>query len=139
LQTFTNTVRAEEAFPGSVTQLNLLPGINLELWGLPTSAPITDPANGNFVFQRFQRGMMHYNRLTGASEGILLAAYLRAIITGRELPTDLATQATSNRFYLQYANDKPLGLNRPDQLPGTNLRDAFEREPYGQLPPLLRP
>ena len=140
LQTFKTTVKAEEAFPaGARAQLNLLPGINLELWGLPISPPARDPANANFVFQRFQRGVMHFDRGTGQTQGVLLAAYLRAIITGRELPPDLAAQAQDSRFYLQYDNEKPNGLSRPEQLPGTQMNDAFEREAYGWIPPLKRP
>lgn len=139
LQTFNSTVKPEEAFPSGRHDSNLLPGINLELWGMPTSQPARDPANDNFVFQRFQRGVMHYDRRTGATQGVLLAFYFRSIITGRELPDDLASQASASRFYLQYDNNKPNGLSRPFQLPGTNLRDAFERESYGRLPILQRP
>lgn len=140
LQTFNSTVKPEEAFPaGGRTQLNLLPGINLELWGLPTSLPARDPANANFVFQRFQRGVLHFDRGTGLTQGVLLAAYLHAIITGRELPPDVAAGAKDSRFYLQYDNDKPNGLRRPEQLPATHLKDAFEREALGWIPPLKRP
>src|SRR5471030_2203005 len=43
--TFTTTVSLKDAFPTGKPQPGLLPGINLELWGVPTSAPAIDPNN----------------------------------------------------------------------------------------------
>ena len=62
------------------------PLINLEVWGAPISPPLHDPANSNFVYQRFQRGVMHFDATTGRTEGLLLADYLKAILRGRDLP-----------------------------------------------------
>src|SRR5205814_8828345 len=50
----------------------------LVIWGAPISQPAPDPSNGNFIYQRFQRGIMHFMAGTG-TESILLADYLKAI------------------------------------------------------------
>ena len=127
-QTFNNTVRYEEAFPDRAAPPTLMPGINLELWGVPTSQPAYDPTNSGFVYQRFQRGIMHYDSATNLTQGLLLADYLKAILTGQNLPPDLEQDARSSRFYRQYSTTAPLGLNRPGQLPGTDLSGAFVQD-----------
>lgn len=126
---FDDTVTLAIAFPEGRGNPGLLPGLNLELWGLPTSAPARDPANHDFVYQRFQRGVMHFDQKSGVTQGMLLASYLRAILTGQELPADLDAQARDSRFYKQYDRTRPLALNRQAQLPDTDLTNAFEREP----------
>ena len=35
---------------------NTLGGLNI--WGAPISTPQPDPSNANFIYQRFQRGIM---------------------------------------------------------------------------------
>ncbi|HEV8636199.1 MAG TPA: hypothetical protein VG370_18410 [Chloroflexota bacterium] len=125
---FRNTVRYETAFPDGRGDRALVPGLNLELWGLPTSRPARDPANHDFVYQRFQRGVMHFDRATGATQGLLLAAYLKAILTGEELPADLEADARGGRLYRQYDPAAPKGLLRPADLPDSDLTDAFERQ-----------
>ncbi len=102
--------------------------LNLELWGLPTSKPAFDPSNGSFVYQRFQRGIMHYDAATGATQGLLLADYLKSIVTGKNLPIDLEGQAKESVFYRQYDSSKPGHLARPQELPGSDLTNAFEPE-----------
>jgi hypothetical protein len=129
---FDSTVAFETAFPGGRGDRGLLPGLNLELWGVPTSRPAFDPNNRDFVYQRFQRGVMHYDRKTGATQGLLLAAYLKAILTGEELPTDLAAQAQGSRLFKQYDPKAPSGIARPAQLADSDLTNAFEREPVGR-------
>lgn len=131
-RTFDSTVRFETAFPDSRGNPALLPGLNLELWGVPTSRPAFDPNNRDFVYQRFQRGVMHYDRTTGATQGLLLAAYLKAILTGQELPADLAAQAQGSRLFKQYAPGSPAAVARPAELPNTDLTNAFEREPLAR-------
>ena len=125
---FDSTVTLATAFPEGRGNPSLLPGLNLELWGVPTSLPARDPANSDFVYQRFQRGVMHYDRATGATQGLLLAAYLRAVLTGEELPADLDAQVRGSRLYRQYERARPAALARPDQLPDSDLTNAFERE-----------
>jgi len=137
--TFAHAVSLSEAFPTGTPHPELLPGINLELWGVPTSRPALDPNNHNFVYQRFQRGIMHYDRTTGVTQGLLLADYFKAIITGRGLPPDLEAEAQSSRFYRQYDPSQPGWVARPDQLPNTNLSFAFERQAAPTPPPTPTP
>ncbi|MCL4531602.1 MAG: NHL repeat-containing protein, partial [Actinobacteria bacterium] len=112
-QAFQNTVTLQDAFPGGGGNPSLLPLLNLELWGLPTSRPQRDPNNGNFVYLRFQRGIMHFDATTGATQGLLLGDYLKAIITGQNLPADLAAQAAGSVFYRQYNPSNPNWVDRP--------------------------
>jgi len=35
--------------------------------GVPTSAPAADPANPQFVYQRFQNGVLFYNAAEGST------------------------------------------------------------------------
>jgi hypothetical protein len=101
--------------------------VNLEVWGFPTSRPQFDPNNRSFVYMRFQRGIMHFDAASGATQGILLSDYFKSIITGRNLPPDLASQAVGSRFLAQYCPGAPAWVCRPQQLAGTDLTYAFER------------
>lgn len=133
---FTTTVRAEDAFPNGGGNQGLLLGMALELWGMPTSPPAYDPSNRNFIYQRFQRGIMHYDKSSGATQGLLLADYVKSILTLRNLPPDLDDQAKKSRFYGQFNPVKtPGALNRPSELPGTDLTAAFRREPIVVVDP----
>ena len=129
LQAFMATVRYEDAFPQGGGDPALVPLLSLELLGLPTSKPAYDPANHNFVYQRFQRGILHYDATTGATQGLLLADYLKSIMTGEGLPPDLDQEARGSRFYRQYDRTQPDYLSRPGELPGTNLSGAFDPGP----------
>ncbi len=68
----------------------------LEVWGAPTSKPAHDPNNHDFIYQRYQRGIMHYDRSCSCTRGLLLADYLKAVITGKLVPEDLAAQASGS-------------------------------------------
>jgi hypothetical protein len=103
------------------------PLINLEVWGAPISRPARDPTNAGFVYQRFQRGVMHFDQATGRTQGLLLADYLKAILRDREVPADLRTQAKGSRFFAQYCPTAPKSLCRPNDLPATDLTYAFEQ------------
>ena len=98
----------------------------LEIWGLPLSRPMPDPANANFIYQRFQRGVMHYAAASGATGGLLLGDHLKSLMSGDRLSTSLAEAATENPLLRQYAPGLPLGARRPAAIPGTDLTDAFE-------------
>ncbi len=128
LQTFLSTVRYEDAFPQGGADPALVPLLNLEFWGLPTSRPTSDPHNHNFIYQRFQRGIMHYDATAGVTQGLLLGDYFKSIITGQDLPPDLAQQASLSFFYRQYDRSKPGYLARPIDLRGTELVGAFEMD-----------
>src|SRR5215212_3531655 len=124
-QTFSGAVRAEEAFPDGGASAGLLLGFNLEVWGLPTSKPTPDPTNANFVYQRFQRGIMHYDAACKCTQGLLLADYLKSVLTLLNLPPDLAAQAQRSPFYGQVDPSRPGWLKRPGDLPSSDLTDAF--------------
>jgi hypothetical protein len=100
--------------------------LNLEIWGLPTSNPAPDPGNGGFIYQRFQRGIMHFDASCGCTQGILVGEYLKAVITNRSLPADLAADMQSSRFFNQYSPGSPGWTARPGELPGTDMNAAFE-------------
>ena len=82
----------------------------LTIWGAPISHPQADPNNGNFIYQRFQRGIMHFDKSCGCTQGLLLADYLKSLLTGQNLPPDLEAQARLSKYYRQYAPGRPLGL-----------------------------
>jgi hypothetical protein len=103
------------------------PLIALEVWGAPISRPRRDPSNANFVYQRFQRGVMHFDATTGRTQALLLADYLKAILRARDLPPDLASAARTSKYFAQYCPDKPHFLCRPQDLPATDLTFAFEQ------------
>jgi hypothetical protein len=100
--------------------------IGLELLGFPTSEPAADPNNSLFVYQRFQRGVVHFDATTGLAQPLLLADYLKAVMTGQNLPPALEAQAAVSRFYRQYTAGMPMWLARPDALVGSDLTAAFE-------------
>jgi hypothetical protein len=124
-QTFTSTVTAQDSpdAPASV-----LPLFDLDIWGAPTSKPAVDPNNHNFIYQRFQRGIMHYDKNCSCTQGLLLADYLKSVITGQNLPTDLAAQVQGSKYFQQYAPGKPGSLARPNDLPGSDLSNAFDQQ-----------
>jgi polysaccharide biosynthesis protein PslG len=92
-KTFFNTITPEIA---GTDDPNILGLLDLEIWGAPTSKPAYDPTNRNFIYQRFQRGIMHYDKTCGCTQGLLLADYLKALMTGDNLPPDLAAQAADS-------------------------------------------
>jgi len=140
---FNSTVPTAIAFPGVSPNPDLVTLLNLEIWGLPTSNPAPDPGNGGFVYQRFQRGIMHYRAAVPVTEGILVGEYLKAVMTGRALPPDLAEDMQRSRYLGQYRPGADGWLARPADLPNSNLTSAFEpgTGPVEQpnLPPTATP
>ncbi|MBV9544130.1 MAG: beta-galactosidase, partial [Chloroflexi bacterium] len=130
-QTFSNTVTCADAFPNQDCQQNLLPGLNLQIWGAPTSKPTYDPTNRNFIYQRFQRSIMHYDATCTCTQGLLLADYFKSILTGQNLPPDLQGEARTSRYYQQYDPTKPLSIARPADLPNSDLTNAFVAQQPG--------
>jgi N-acetylmuramoyl-L-alanine amidase len=129
-RTFFGSVTAQDAYPNGVPDggIDLVPYFNLDIWGLPTSRPAHDPTNPNFIYQRFQRGIMHYDKGCGCTQGLLLADYVKALMTGRNLPADLAEQAKSSKLLSQFKPNAPQWLARPADLPGSDLSNAFRRD-----------
>jgi hypothetical protein len=83
------------------------------VWGLPTSAPTPDPHNPNFIYQRFQNGILFYDASAGMTQALPLGQYLKDILTGQNLPADLASEAAGS------------ALARTSQLTQTDLTNAF--------------
>ena len=100
----------------------------LEIWGLPTSLPTSDPVNPEFVYQRFQRGILHYSRVTGLTQGLLVGDWFKRVLIGLDLSPDIGADVRGSRFFGQYAPTRPLGLSRPTDLPDTSLAQAFRSE-----------
>jgi hypothetical protein len=121
--TFLSLITPEIAGTDDPAILGLL---NLELWGAPISEPAADPNNPSFVYQRFQRGIMHFDAASGVTRGILVADYLKAILRGVDLPPDLAEQAAASSMFAQYCPGVPAWVCRADELPGSDLTFAFE-------------
>lgn len=122
-QTFMQTVRSPGIDPGMLTLLSL------EIWGAPTSPPAYDPNNRNFVYQRFQRGIMQFDASTGTTEGLLLGDWFKSVLTGQGLPADLEQQMQDSPYLRQYNN----GGSRGSTLPNSDLAGAFEPQ---QAPPV---
>ena len=104
-KTFSSTVTLGDAFPQG-GDAGLVPLLNLQLWGLPTSKPAVDPNNHEFFYQRFQRGVMHYDRGCQCTQALLLADYFKALLTGERLPDDLAAQAAASPLLRAAVNGK---------------------------------
>lgn len=101
----------------------------LEVLGAPISHPQPDPTNASFIYQRFQRVILHYRQGVG-TEPLLLADYQKQIMLGPNapnLPQDLQQQASGSRFYSQYCRGGTRWLCRPDVLANTDLTFAFEQ------------
>lgn len=100
-------------------------------WGVPTGGPAFDPNNHSFIYLRRQRGVTQYDAGCGCTQGVLLTDYLKAIITGKNLPADLASEAATSPLFEQYNPAMPSSLNRPAALPNTDMTNAFEPQTGG--------
>ena len=138
---FRSTVPVDIAFPGQTPNPGLVTLLNMEIWGVPTSQPTPDPANSGFIYQRFQRGIMHYRAEQNVTEGILVADYLKSVMTLRNLPPDLAEEMRDSRYFGQYDPSAPNWVKTPSRLPNTNLTNAFEPGSGGTVtaPPASAP
>jgi hypothetical protein len=133
---FESTVPTELVFPG-VTNPDpaLVTLLNMEIWGVPTSQPAYDPTNPGFVYQRFQRGIMHFRAAVPVTEGVLVGDYLKSVITGQDLPPDLAEDTAASRYRYQWQPGAPAWVARPAELPNTDLTNAFVPELPGVVAP----
>jgi len=104
--TFTRSVTTQMAF-GSSSGSALVPALNLELWGIPTSRPAYDPHNHGFVYLRFQRGSMQYDASCNCTGGILLADTFKSVLLAGH--PDLAAPPPAD-VRLQLAGSPYLGL-----------------------------
>lgn len=149
--TFLSTVLFRDAFFDGRGDPNLVPGFNLEIWGLPTSraayhvigfelVPAGEAAEGEeplaaaevadseVVLLRFQRGVMRHDAAAGETAAAPLGRYLRAVLTGDTGLPELAEAAGSSRLWGQYNPEAVNWVDRPGDLPDTNLVLAFEPE-----------
>jgi hypothetical protein len=88
-------------------------GGGADVWGMPTSAPKVDPNNPQFVYQRFENGILLYDARAGTAQPLPLGDYLKAVLSGQNLPVDLASEVASSQ------------LLRAAGLTNTDLTDAF--------------
>ena len=132
---FNTTVPVDIAFPQGPPNQDIVTLLNLEIWGVPTSHPAADPGNGGFIYQRFQRGIMHYDSVCTCTQGILVGEYLKSVMTGKNLPPDLAADMAGSRFLNQYSPGSPNWVARPAELPNSNLTNAFEPGTGNVTPP----
>jgi hypothetical protein len=51
------------------------------VWGLPTSLPKSDPSNPNFIYQRFQNGILFYDASAGVTQPLPMGEYLKRLLT----------------------------------------------------------
>jgi hypothetical protein len=122
---FSNTVPVNSGLL-EAPDVRLVTLLNLEVWGLPTSRPAYDPNNHGFVYERFQRGIMHFRVDCNCTDGVLVGDYFKSVITGQNLPEDLDADSRDSRYYRQYDPTQTNWVARADELPNTNLEDAFE-------------
>ncbi len=123
--TLFGSVSCDAAFPDGNCQSDLLPLMDVEVWGLPTSMPAADPNNPNFVYQRFERGVLMFNASDGTTTWMPMGDALKSLITGKNLAPDLAKDASASPFLLQYDPTRANSLARPDALRDTDMTDAF--------------
>lgn len=126
--TYLESVSCADAFGDQPCDPSQLAAFALELWGLPTSLPTPDPVNGDFIYQRFERGIMHFSRATGLTQGLLVGDWLKRVMVGLNLSPDLDQAVLSSPLYNQFAPARPLGLSRPNDLPDTSLAQAFRAD-----------
>src|SRR5215217_4888899 len=126
-RTFSTTVSYADAFPTRDGPESLLPLFNLEIWGAPTSEPARDPKNNNFVYQRFQRRIAHYDDTCKCTQGALLGDILKSLITGENLPIDLEQEAQDSPLLRQYDPGSLKSVKRPNvaEMDGTDMTNAF--------------
>jgi N-acetylmuramoyl-L-alanine amidase len=71
---------------------------------------------------------MHYDKSCGCTQGLLLADYVKALLTGRNLPPDLADQAKASKLLAQFKPGQPQSIARAGDLPGSDLSNSFRRD-----------
>jgi len=131
--TFLSTVRFYDAFIDGRGDPNLVPGFNLEIWGLPRSQPTffasgpdqTDPGRAVLLYQR---GVMVHDSRAGTTAALPLGYYLRTVLTGDDSLPALTAAAAQSPLWGQYDPDSAGWLARSDELPDSDLVLAFTRD-----------
>jgi hypothetical protein len=119
---------ADLALAASCDRATLLDAAT-DLWGLPTASPFADPRAPDYVYLRFQRGVMVYSASAGDTQWLLLGELFKQVLLGGALPPDMLAQigasASLARFYAQYDPLARQSVARPDELAATSLSGAF--------------
>src|SRR5688572_16697958 len=63
---------------------------------------------------------------TGQVRSVPLGGHFRAVLTGENLPVDLAADVQASPYYRQYAPGSPGGVARLADLPDSVLSGAFQ-------------
>jgi polysaccharide biosynthesis protein PslG len=130
LTTYLNAVTYQEAFPAGDQPQELLPYVAFQIWGRPLTQATADPNNPSMIYQRFENGIMAYDGSTGTTSALPVGSWLAALLTGQNVPSDLAAAAAGGRFANQYQAGAPApALARPDALPDSDLTNAFAPPP----------
>jgi hypothetical protein len=130
LSTYLNSVTYQEAFPAGDQPQELLPYVAFQVWGRPLTQATPDPNNPSMIYQRFENGIMAYDGSAGTTTSLPVGSWLAALLTGQNVPSDLAAAAEGGRFLNQYQSGAPApALARPDALPDSNLANAFVPPP----------
>jgi hypothetical protein len=66
------------------------------VWGVPTSSPKTDPNNPNFVYERFQNGILFYDASSGTTAALPLGEYLKTQLTSQSALLQRAATSQSD-------------------------------------------
>jgi len=66
------------------------------VWGVPTSSPKADPSNPNFVYQRFQNGILFYDASAGTTQALPLGEYLKGQLTSNSALLKAAATTTTD-------------------------------------------
>ena len=92
---------------------------------LVPGADAYDPHNRAIVYLRFQRGVLAYDASCACTRDVLFGDYFKAILTGQNLPADLAQEAQGSRWFRAYDPSRPLWVRNPDALEDTDTTYAF--------------
>ena len=130
--TFRSMVRCPDLVGIAACDNGTLLSAATDLWGLPTASPVLDPHSPDFVYLRFQRGVMVHSRKAGETQWLLLGELFKQVLLGRPLPPEILSQITSSsvyaRYYAQYDPQARDGVARPTELPNTSLAGAFQAQ-----------
>ncbi len=127
---FLGTVRFSDAFFDGRGDPNLLPGFNLEIWGLPRSQPsffttAPEQTDATRALLLYQRGVMVHDSGAGITAPLPLGRYIRALLMGDDSLPALVEAAQESPLWAQYDPEAVGWVARPDELPDSNLVLAF--------------
>jgi hypothetical protein len=115
-----------DATPAAPADATRLADLALEVWGLPLSRPAPDPNDPRALQLRWEGGVMRRDSDTGQVRTVPLGAHFRAVLTGENLPQDLAADVQASPYYRQYSPASPGGVARLADLPDSVLSGAFQ-------------